>query len=494
MTEREGQDVMSKIAKAAADKLVSLLERPHPFKESTRLLPEIDAEEMAKRLEPTRKGLERGAEDQPPLGFKGLDPIETEIRDTYQTIVTESGLKVTAQVATYNERLANYDLTKSLDEIKDACRAAESDFKADIRNAKDSLRNFRKRVVSRLQDEEYFKTENNIIRAPHYPTTSGEMLHWGVIVFLFLVETVGNAVFLAKMNEGGIFGAYTEALYISFLNVGVAVLLGLFVTRFIFHKSFLMKLTSVITLLVGLAFATCLNLMVAHYREYSGEGMLAGAGGDAAITQLLTNPFGLQSFMGWILFFMGFLFFIVAIIDTHTLDDSYPGYGRVARAAEQASFAYADEKEHLINQLSDIRLDTEQDIQDKRNELGQVQGNITSIRASRDALIAEYDRWSAHVSSQAYHLISLYREANRSARSKSPASFNKPVVLDIQKIDSGGDTGRSIDQIQNDVNQGKSRLDSSIANFYKEFDRAIESFDTIDSIMSMEELNKVQHS
>ena len=55
--------------------------------------------------------------------------METEIRDKYQALVTESGLKVTAQVATYNERLANFDLTKSLDEIKDACRAAESDFK-----------------------------------------------------------------------------------------------------------------------------------------------------------------------------------------------------------------------------------------------------------------------------------------------------------------------------------------------------------------------------
>jgi hypothetical protein len=485
---------MSKIAKAAADKIVALLERPHPFKESTRLLPEIDAEEMAKRLEPARKGQERGAEGQPPLGFKGLDPVETEIRDTYQALVTESGLKVTAQVATYNERLANFDLTKSLDEIKDACRAAESDFKADIKNAKDSLRNFRKRVVSRLQDEEYFKQEHNIIRAPHYPTTSGKMLHWGVIVFLFLVETIGNAVFLSKGNEGGIFGAYTEALYISFLNVGVAVLLGLFVTRFIFHKSFLAKLPAMIALLLGLVFGTFLNLMVAHYREYSGEGMLAGAGGEAAIAQLFANPFGLHSFLGWILFLMGFLFFIIAVIDAHTLDDSYPGYGRVARAAEDASFDYADEKEHLTNQLTDIRLDTEEDIQAKRDELGQIQGNITSIKAARDALVAEYDRWAAHVSSQAHHLITLYREANRSARSKAPTSFNNAVALDVQKIEAGGDIGSSLDQIQQNVIEGRALLDASISNFYEEFDQAIASFDTIDSIMSLEELNKAEKS
>ena len=80
-----------------------------------------------------------------------------------------------------------------------------------------------------------------------------------------------------------------------------------------------------IVLLLGLVFATFLNLMVAHYREYSGEGMLAGAGGEAAIAQLSANPFGLHSFLGWILFLMGFLFFIIAVIDAHTLDDSILG-------------------------------------------------------------------------------------------------------------------------------------------------------------------------
>ena len=292
----------------------------------------------------------------------------------------------------------------------------------------------------------------------------------------------------------GIFGAYTEALYISFLNVGVAVLLGLFVTRFIFHKSFLAKLSAMIVLLLGLVFATFLNLMVAHYREYSGEGMLAGAGGEAAIAQLSANPFGLHSFLGWILFLMGFLFFIIAVIDAHTLDDSYPGYGRVARAAEDASFDYADEKEHLTNQLTDIRLDTEEDIQAKRDELGQIQGNITSIKAARDALIAEYDRWAAYVSSQAHHLITLYREANRSARSKAPTSFNNAVALDVQKIEAGGDIGSSLDQIQQNVIEGRALLDASISNFYEEFDQAIASFDTIDSIMSLEELNNAEKS
>ena len=74
---------------------------------------------------------------------------------------------------------------------------------------------------------------------------------------------------MAKGNEFGLFGAYTEAVVISFVNLGIAFMLGILVTNFN-HVHRVRKSMGILTAVVFLAFALFFNLMVAHYRETTG--------------------------------------------------------------------------------------------------------------------------------------------------------------------------------------------------------------------------------
>ena len=189
---------------------------------------------------------------------------------------------------------------------------------------------------------------------------------------------------------------------------------------------------------------------------------------------------------------MGFLFFIIAVIDAHSLDDSYPGYGRFARATEKANVEYADEKTDLLDELRDMRTETEEDIRTSREELSDVQGDITDLRSSRDQLVSAYKIWSSTLEQQAQSMVNLYREANRRERTRSPSSFNQPIELNTKALSDVEMVSVDFDQVAKAVTEGKAILDQSIEQFYNEFDQVIANIDTIDEITSLDELDDMK--
>lgn len=485
---------MSKKASRTANFIKEIFSDTNMEVPSLRRFPEIDIKKMEKELAPVERGAERGKLGEPPLGLNAVDPVEAEIKDRFQAMVTEEGIRAEQDVVTYNQRLAGFDMTRHLDEIRDLCRSARSDFVSKVGEVNNYLTNFKKRVLQKARDEADFRENNGLSRSAHYPSEGATYLKWGVIAVLFLLETYGNSVFLSKGNEQGLLGGFTEAFYISMLNVGFAVLVGSFVTRYMFHRSAFLKMVGALGLMIALGLSGILNLMVAHYREVSDLGMLAGAGGTAAIDRLSADPFALTSIIGWILFAMGFLFFVIAVIDAHSLDDNYPGYGGFARATEKANIEYAEEMAILVDELTEMRSVVEEDIRNSRDELSSIQGDIADIRSSRDQLITSYKIWSETLQQQGQTMVSLYREANRRERTRSPSSFNQPIELNIKALSDVEMVSIDIDQVANAVTEGKAILDKSIEQFYAEFDQAIAKIDTIDKIASLDELQEMQRN
>lgn len=467
------------------DKLSSILLKNDPYRDGASAVPKPDYKDISEKLALSEKGKQRGAKNLPPIGITGPDEVELEVITVYQEIVDKTSESVRTSLTTYNQRLMGFDLTGMLEDIRDTCRSSITDFTAEITKAKEEIITVRDRVKSKQQDLNLFKEENELIRSASYPDRNQKILSYGLLLFLFLIETVGNAVFLSKGNELGFLGSYTEAIYISFINIGVAFLVGTLATRHIFHKNSLQKIFGLLALLTAVLFSGALNLLVAHYREISESGFFSEAG-SVAIQNIINNPFGLQSIQSWVLFIAGWLFWLIALIDSHKLDDNYPGYGVVARASEEAKDEYALFKSEVIDELKYLKDESEGEIKEIRDRLGEVQGQISSILNDKNLIQEDYLNFCGNAKNQFNLMIQNYRDANRESRKRVPSWFKETLEIHVPEVKDVSDVV-SLDHINEQVTEGRAALDASIDDFYKEFSAAVQAIDTIDNITDYKE-------
>jgi hypothetical protein len=317
------------------DKLKGLLNKHSVVDFGSSLVPEIDYTEMSKKLKPEELGRERGAKDLPPLGTKTPDEIEYKIKNVYQELVDKTSKNVVEALITYNQRLMSLDVTGLIDNIRDTARGTIGEFKAEVIKGVNELAEYGDIVKSKSDDLSDFKSENNLKRSASYPTFTGRFVRIAIISVIFLIESVANSAFLRIANEGGMIGAYSEAIAISFVNVGTAFLIGQWFTRYLFGNNQHLKIIFIFLVFIAFSLSGLFNLAVAHYRELAGEGFFGDAGA-MAIQNMLTQPFALGEFQSWVLFLMGWLFWIISLVDTHTMDDNFPNYGKVDRAHKLA--------------------------------------------------------------------------------------------------------------------------------------------------------------
>lgn len=467
------------IKKSVTDALM----RTEVYQHGSSLVPKPNEKELIARLKPEQVGEERGKVNLPPVSATQPDEVETKIVDTLQEMADATTKDVNEALKTYNDRLSSLSMSGKLDEIRNTCQSGISDFLAELAEAQNYLLSFADDVVSCESDLKEFRKENRLRRSAIYSEGSKKILRYGVIIFLFAVEIIGNSVFLAKGNELGIAGASTEAIYISAINIGFAILVGIFVTRYMFHRSFFLKLLSSTFTICALGAAAVFNLLVAHYREVSGSGLFGDAGGQGAIEALKANPLGLESIEGWMLFLVGLLFWIVAVIDVHTLDDNYPGYGGVSRRAKNAREAYSNKFGEIVGELKEQRQDGQQEITDTRSELDAVLARIGTLKNSRHALLADYDIFKKQTEKVCVRIIEKYRNANLSVRSDLPESFQLNPILEYRSDFEALNSSFNADEELESVRSARGLLDKSITEFYSEFGQKIESLKPLSEVL-----------
>jgi hypothetical protein len=464
------------------DKLSRILLKNDPYKDGSSAVPKPDYQDISDKIQHIQKGKERGEQNLPPLGVSSPDEVELQILNTYQEIASKASEDVRTTLTIYNQRLIGFDLSGMLEDIRDICRSSVTDFVAEVTKAKEEITTYRDRVKSKENDLVLFKKENKLIRSASYPDTNDKIFKYGVLLFLFLIETVGNAAFLSKGNELGYLGSYTEAIYISFINIGIAFLVGSLVTRHLFNKARILKFFALVILFFAVMASGAFNLLIAHYREITDSGLFSDAG-SLAVQSMSSEPFQLKSIQAWVLFIAGWLFWLIALVDTHKLDDNYPGYGKVSRDAEDSKDEYATFKSEIIDQLKDLKDDSEAEIKDIRDRLGEVQGRISVILNDKNLLQEDYADFTEIVKDQFNQMVQSYRDANRSCRSKAPAWFKESIKLKVPKVNDISDV-ISLDHINEQVTAGRKALDSSIDEFYQKFEEAVQSIDTIDNLTS----------
>jgi hypothetical protein len=292
----------------------------------------------------------------------------------------------------------------------------------------------------------------------------------------------GNSYFLAKGSAYGLIGGFAEAVIIAFLNIGVAMAIGFFGLRQVWHRALWRKAIGFLSLLGWFAFAGTFNLFVAHYREAAGA-FLEG-GGAVALQAFKTDTIGLTDFQSWVLFGMGALFAFIALVDALSMDDLYPFYGELDRTLEDARAAYAEERDALIAELEEIKAATIRAMQGAKDDLGKRRGEHGSILEGRTRAQRTYEQHVTYLVRAGNALLSIYREANRETRKdKGPTRFREAWSVMRPPVDAGPPPDvLPQEKLEAAVARAQTGLDERMREVHAEYERAFRAYRGLDDI------------
>jgi hypothetical protein len=470
----------------------SLQEAPHGFKPSLTTFQELNVNLAKKDLRIDERAESRAKDDEPPLGSSSFDPVENEVIDYVDSVKSRDRQTLSDNLEVYTDRLSALNFEGRLSDIDIGIQEARAEFQRIVQLGMDELHARRRSLLHREQDLDLFRKENKLQRAADYPGINKKVFLWGLIAVLGLIETMGNTAFLAKGNELGLLGAYTEAIVISGLNLVGAMIIAQW-SRNVIHVSFFRKLIGILSCVGYLAFMIGLNLLVAHYREVSG--VFLENGGFEAISRIKSDPFGLADFKSWILFGMGCLFSIISFWDSLNLNDIYPGYGRRTQILEEDRGEYIEEKEHHIAVLTNHLSMSVEVLRDTKNDLTKWRQEHTTILESRKRIMEAFDEQMRHLERAGNTLLTVYREVNRKARGgKSPKRFKESWKLSVPNIDReippSALNMKTMDRL---VKESGGKLESGVSVLNEEFDAGLQKFRSLDDLVADEISGRVSN-
>ena len=283
-----------------------------------------------------------------------------------------------------------------------------------------------------------FKDEHKLIRQEQSSTKP--LLNWAIVLAIVLAESMLNSSFFAKGSELGLLGGIIQAFVIVMINVLVANLVVLLIRRRnLITISAMEKLGY--TLLSGLMVAATVSFhfLVGHYRDALGINVETAY--HYSVINFKANPFVLMDFESYILVFMGFLFFILLIIDLYKLKDPYPGYGEITQKFNKIKEEYDALNFMLLDDESDMTKDINSRIELVKTEANSIYEEIQGIHIAKQKLENKYNEHLSSIQNLAITAIKSYRSMNTDMRTTpKPAYFNNeiefnPTTVEFNYID-----------------------------------------------------------
>lgn len=122
----------------------------------------------------------------------------------------------------------------------------------------------------------------------------------------------------------------------------------------------------------------------------------------------------------WFLFALGCVFSMGAALDGWSMDDPYPGYGRLARDQAELINAYAEEKRALMVELEAIRNGALERMALAASGIERHRAEYWAILEGRTRFTRAFWLHLDHLEQCGRDLLATYREANRRARQTLP--------------------------------------------------------------------------
>lgn len=407
----------------------------HDYISSLLTFPEVNVQKIAADNRLEEKGAERGAQGLPPLGEDSLDQVEAQIVDSIEDIKSKTSLDLSDQLRVLDEHLIGLDLSGYASKIPVTTRDAISRFELSATKALDQLSPLLRRVRETQKDLTAFRKEHKLDRPPHTPSAGEQVLRYGALMLIALVEITGNSIFLSRGSEFGLIGGFAEAIFLAAVNLLTTYLLAIWVFGWVTHRSVIGKFIGLLAIALWVVFTCIYNLAVAHYRESTGA--FFDQGGQEALRRMLNSPLGLTDFQSWLMAIIGVLMAIFCAADVYGLKEQYPGYNSRRLRLHKAEAHLTSEREYQLNLLEDEKNDCLEEIEGSRHFLNSLNSQYAASVSHRRRIIEAFDQYIDGLERNANQLLDIYRDANRNARvgGKAPARFRKrwemvrPVIL-----------------------------------------------------------------
>ncbi|MGO9360773.1 MAG: hypothetical protein ACLP1D_24390 [Xanthobacteraceae bacterium] len=467
---------------SAISRLMGLLREPrHDYRPSTQIFLDLNVDRITDELQLVRIGTERGAEDRPRTDAQTFDDIEHKIIERIEAHKQDAHSVHLEHLHTYDERLIGLNFEERFAVIQQAAPEAVGDFRAEAALGRDELFGLRRRLHDSELEREHFRKRHKIVRPARLSSTGKTLLKVGVLAVLFVVEVVINGSFLAKSNEQGLLGGAIQAVSFAALNIMASFLWGLIPIRLLNRRFGLLKLLGFISLLAYLAFATILNLTLAHLREI--PPMLAGNVGHEVLMRLLHAPLVVNDVNTWVFFGIGFIFSIVAMADGVLFADPHIGYGPLERRWIEARTQYVDAKAELIERLRDIRNAATEAMNANFRDLSVRRGEFDAILQARSRLTQRFAEHQNQIQRSCDALLATYREANSKARhSPAPGYFANPYKME-RIVYVGNDLDEQArDALRQSILLTQDVLRQQIQGIHDTFEEAVRSYREIDDL------------
>ncbi|UYN96081.1 MAG: phage holin family protein [Enhydrobacter sp.] len=390
----------------------------------------VDLEKIRTDLAIVRRGAERGAQNEPPSNASGLDEVELEIVNAVSSLRNEGFENYHKQTSAYDGRLARLDLRTIVPQIKTMLHDAEADFGAAVTTDTNYVFAKKDEVTEAQAAYDSFRGRHRLDRLPELE--KNPILAFGILLVIFLAETVANSGFFSATHPGGWLGAVFEAAAISVINLAIGFILGIFALRYIRLPSFLWRLPMGILTVFLVGFAIIFNVFAAHYRDAfalvppEADNFMLEAS-RLALSKLISAKYALVGFQSYLMVLVGLLVVTYASYKGLAWLDPYPGYGAVYRR-------------HLFRRNEYLRLIDElvRNLQDRKDQaIAELRESIADIRrrdeeygvviSERSRLTHRFNSYQDSLERGAEALLAGYRGANRKARTEpQPQTFGQP--------------------------------------------------------------------
>ena len=443
----------------------------------------LNPERLIRKLKVEKLASHAGASNHPDTSDKEYDTNQQRFLNHCRSLLAKINTGVDERFK--REEIKRDDCRQRIDtERLDECVAeTEHQLSEHKRSFRDLLIGSRKEERQAKRELNRFRTDNNLTREAVYPDS---WMPYAYLTTLVATEAVANAQFFSIASWQGWLGGFLMALLVSIFNVMLSVLAGIGL-RGVNHVSAVRRVAVATGILTYAVMIICFHLVFASYRAelVVNSGLLE----NIALSSLLNDPFANWDIYALLLFGIGVLFALAALIKGYRLDDPYPGYGAVTRRYKKASNTYIDMRAEYTKAIFRTTADQLSKVDDRVKDARKAMGEFRDSLGTSANLISRYNTVVNAITETANVLLTRYQSINTEVRdAQTPEYFGKRFqfgheeLIDLPRLDEEREIKDGFSDHQKQLEASAEKAKSAIRNLSRGADNEMDVyFETIEA-------------
>ncbi|MCA0894330.1 ABC transporter permease [Microbulbifer agarilyticus] len=328
------------------------------------------------------------------------------------------------------------DIRQLYQEMKNTESLVEKTIAARLTNLVSGIKQRAQEYSALRMDLEMFRERNGLTREAVY--RESKMLHFSIVFFIVILETVLNAFFLSKGSALGLVGGFFQAFIISMINLGFAAFLA-FSLRHCFHLNPLRKLGAGVLFGAVLVTSVVFVLGVGHYREALEADPFTAS--QVAMSTLQAEPLGIQDFNSWIMVVVSGIALVLLTAKFFVVDDRYPGYTAITRRVKSQHTAWRDAHEDAIESVNQMAEEMQDGISDTEKT---IRAQFIQFKASierSEEIHRHYHEDIIKAQGLLDELVRYYQSYSARMMNRRSAYFGELLRFELEKLPRLNTTG-----------------------------------------------------